>query len=182
MGDIGPNTHHRRGAGIAKYLAAQGASVERPIDNVAQHFDVAIHQVRAGTPGSAVFKLQSEMPAPRSVMEIDELTVLTGWAQALTEAVAYAPECVKPLFADAHAGATWRADLGIIEPSQPLSEAISLLDRIVQAVARLENPPTVDALLGWCREQPSKQGLEGPFSVGDLSAERTVQLHHFCPP
>jgi hypothetical protein len=94
-------------------------------------------------------------------MEIDELTVLTGWAQALTEAVAYAPECVQPLFADAHAAAPWRAELGIIEPSKQLSEAISILDRVVQAVARRENPPTLDALLGWCRDQPPKQSLEG---------------------
>jgi hypothetical protein len=139
----------------------RSADGRRPIDNVAQHFDVAIHQVRAGSAGSATLNLQSEMPAQRPVMEIDELTVLTGWAQALTEAVAYAPECVQPMFADAHAGAPWRAELGIIEPSKHLSEALSMLDRIFQAVARRDYPPTLDALLGWCRDQPPKLGLDG---------------------
>jgi hypothetical protein len=126
---------------------------------VTEHFDVAVYQVRAGSAGSAPLNFQSRMPASR-LLEVDELTILTGWAQALSEAVAFAPECIELLLADAHADAPWRAALGIAEPSRQLSEAITFMDRAVQAVTPADNTPTLDALLSWCRDQ-HEQGLDG---------------------
>jgi hypothetical protein len=70
-----------------------------PVENVTEYFDVAVHQVRAGAAALASSNSQSETPAPR-VLEADELTILTGWAQALAESLEYAPECVEALLAD----------------------------------------------------------------------------------
>src|SRR5262249_54781591 len=55
-----------------------------PIDNATDVFDVAVHQVRASStpPGSSDF--QFGRPTAR-VLESDDLTILTGWAQALLE-------------------------------------------------------------------------------------------------
>jgi hypothetical protein len=61
------------------------------------------------------------------VLEVEDLTVLTGWAQALAEALASAPECVDVLLANAKAGAPWRDELQIAQPSPQLSEAIYLM-------------------------------------------------------
>jgi hypothetical protein len=100
------------------------------------------------------------MAAPR-VLEADELTILTGWAQALAEALAYAPERVGPLLADASPGAPWRPALHIAEPSTQLSEAIYFIDRAIRAVTSPEGVLTLDALQIWCREDgPGQNGLE----------------------
>ncbi len=131
-----------------------------PVDNATEYFDVAVHQVRPSSAGSEPSKSQSVALAPR-VLEADELTILTGWAQAVAEALAYAPECVEPLLADAHAGAPWRPALRIAEPSPQLSEAICFLERAVGAVTPSGREPTLDALHISCREdRPGEHGLE----------------------
>lgn len=138
----------------------RSADGRAPIDNVTEHFDVAVHQVRAGSAESAPTNFRSEAPAPRS-LELDELTILTGWAQALAEALAYAPECVEPLLADAKPGAPWRAALRIPEPPQQLNKAIRFLEEAVRAVTPADGMPTLDALLNSCiANLPRQQGLE----------------------
>lgn len=138
----------------------RSADGRSPINNVTEHFDVAVHQVRAGSADSAPSNFQSEAPAARS-LELEELTILTGWVQALTEALAYAPECIGPLLSDANPGAPWRAALRIPEPSQQLSKAIRFLERAVRAVTPADGMPTLDALLNSCIENlPREQGLE----------------------
>jgi hypothetical protein len=127
---------------------------------VTEYFDVAVHQVRAGAAALASSNSQSETPAPR-VLEADELTILTGWAQALAESLEYAPECVEALLADAHAGAPWRAALRIAEPSPQLSEAIYFIGRAVRAVTLQAGVPTLDARHISCRkDRPGEHGLE----------------------
>jgi len=131
-----------------------------PVDNVTEYFDVAVHQVRASGAALASSNSQSGIPAPR-VLEVDELTILTGWAQALAESLEHAPECVEPLLADARAGAPWRTALRIAEPSPQLNEAIHFLGRAVRAVALQEDVPTLDTLHISCREDRSgEHGLE----------------------
>jgi hypothetical protein len=138
----------------------RSADGRRPVDNVTEYFDVAIHQVRASSAGSQSLNPQSETPAPRA-LELDELTVLTGWAQALAETVAYAPERIEALLADARAGAPWRAALRIAQPSEPLSEAICFMSRAVRAVASSGGAPTLEALHIWCREdRPGDYGVK----------------------
>jgi hypothetical protein len=112
---------------------------------------VAVHQVRAASAGSGPSISHSGTLAPRA-LEADELTILTGWAQALAEALAYAPERVEPLLADAHEGASWRSAFGIAEPSRQLGEAICVVSRAVEAAFPPGSEPTLEALLISCRE------------------------------
>jgi len=131
-----------------------------PIDNATEYFDVALHQVRANGTGTRSLNLKPETPAAR-VLELDELTVLTGWAQALAEAVAYAPECVQSLVENACARAPWRTEFGIPEPSPLLCEALRLVARAVQAAASSGDGLTLDELYRWCPEDClGKDGLQ----------------------
>jgi hypothetical protein len=131
-----------------------------PVDNVIEYFDVAVHQVRASDKSSQPVNFQPEIPAPRA-LEADELTILTGWAQALAEALAYAPDCVEVLLADAQAGAPWRTTFGIAEPAQQLSEAIRFMGQTLRDVAPAQGAPTLDAVLTSCREdRPDEKGLK----------------------
>ena len=131
-----------------------------PVDNVIEQFDVAVHQVRAGNASAMSSNSQSGPLAPR-VLEADELTILTGWAQALAEALAYAPECVDVLLANAQAGAPWRDEFQLTEPSPQLSQAIYFMRGAVRAVTSPEGMPTLDALqISWGEHGPEEQGLE----------------------
>jgi hypothetical protein len=138
----------------------RSADGRRPVDNVNDQFDVAVHQVRATNAGSRSPNTQFGPLAP-SVLGVEELTILTGWAQAVAEALAYAPECVETLLADAHAAAPWRSAFRIEEPCQRLSEAIRFVGRAVREVTPPGGEPTLDALLISCGEDwPGEQGLE----------------------
>jgi hypothetical protein len=131
-----------------------------PVDNSTQWFDVAVHQVRASNVGPGSSAAPFKAPAPRP-LEAEEVTVLTGWAQGVAEALAHAPECIETLLADAKAGAPWRAALRIADPPQRLSDALACLGRVVQAVTPAGGTPTLDTLLGSCREEgPQELGLE----------------------
>src|SRR6516165_2145841 len=131
-----------------------------PVENVIEQFDVAVHQVRVGNASAMSSNSQSGPLAPR-VLEADELTILTGWAQALAEALAYAPECVDVLLANAQAGAPWRDEFQLTEPSPQLSQAIYFMRGAVRAVTSPEGMPTLDALqISWGEHGPEEQGLE----------------------
>jgi hypothetical protein len=94
-------------------------------------------------------------------LEVDELTILTGWAQALAEALAYAPEVVDVLLANAEAGAPWRDTFQIAEPSPRLSQAIHFMRRAVRAVSFSKGVPTLELLHNSSGEaQPGQHGLE----------------------
>ena len=130
-----------------------------PVDNVTHYFDVAVHQVRASNASSGSPHSRSGTPSPRA-LDVGELTILTGWAQAVSEAVGYAPECVETLLTNAQAGALWRAALGIAELSPQLSEAINIIVRTVRAVTPPAGVPALDALLNSAREdRPGEEGL-----------------------
>jgi hypothetical protein len=136
------------------------ADGRRPVDNVTHYFDVAVCQIRASSAGTESSNSWSGTPTPR-VLEADELTILTGWAEALAEVLAYAPECVEALLADARAGVPWRAALRIPEPSQRLSEATGILGQAVRAAMSPSGVPTLDALNVWSREdRPGEHRLE----------------------
>jgi hypothetical protein len=128
------------------------ADGRHPVDNMTEYFDVAVYQVRASSaPGSPSLAPQSETAVPR-VMEVDDLSILTGWAQALAEALAYAPECVESLLADARGATRWRSKLGIPEPSRQLENAIRSLGRAVRSAATARITPTLEAVHMLCRE------------------------------
>jgi len=138
----------------------RSADGRSPVDNVIEQFDVAVHQVRATNTGSRSLNSQPGPLAPR-VLEADELTVLTGWAQALAEALAYAPECVEVLLANAQAGAPWRDEFQLSEPSPQLSQAIQFIRHAVRAVTSPEGMPKLDALqISYGAYPPEEHRLE----------------------
>ena len=78
-----------------------------PVESGTHYFDVAVHQIRPSDARSESPNSRSASPTPR-VIEVDDLTVLTGWAEAVTEALAYTPARAQAVLADARPGASWR--------------------------------------------------------------------------
>jgi len=95
------------------------------------------------------------------VIEIEELTVLTGWAEGVTEALAYAPARARSLITDAHAGAAWRTELGIPDPSSRLSEGIDSIARALDVATPTGGVPSLSALLSSVSNaRPDEQALD----------------------
>jgi hypothetical protein len=132
----------------------RSADGRHPIDNATEYFDVAVHQVRASSRGSDWSKPNAGTSAPR-VLETDDLTILTGWAQALLEALAYAPERIELLLADAGPSAPWRTAFRIAEPSAQLAQAICFMGRAVREVTSQNTVPGIEALQLLCEEDRS---------------------------
>ena len=88
------------------------------------------------------------------MLAAEELTILASWTQAAAEALTFAPERIRAVIADTRAGAPWRAELGIREPSLPLQHSISGTFRAVYQSAAassglpLEYDSAVDAPRG----------------------------------
>src|SRR5262249_24227907 len=154
-----------------------------PIDNVTEHFDVAVHQVR-GVPASEPRNFQPKTPAPR-LLEVDELTILTGWAQALAEGLAYEPESVGALLREAEAGAAWRNSYQLSEPSPAVSDALRIMARAVIEITSVGTWPTFDALHISCRDPWSAEhGLDGLVrrvlraALEQLRTRQAAELEH----
>jgi hypothetical protein len=93
-------------------------------------------------------------------LDIDEVTILTSFAQALAEAVACAPDRVEDVLADAPAGAPWRAELGIAEPSTALCEAFAAITRAAREVPPTESSPTLDAFISALGSARDEEGID----------------------
>jgi hypothetical protein len=132
-----------------------------PVDNGTACFDVAVHQISAAAEATGASRPPSRTPRPR-VLESDEVTFLTGWAEAVAEALAYAPERTADVLADVRSGAPWRTAVGLAQPTGRLSTAIESLRRLVVASATADGPPTYDALLAAAgRNQTDEESLDG---------------------
>jgi hypothetical protein len=95
------------------------------------------------------------------VLQLDELTILTAWAEGLSEVVACTPERIDRLLAAAAPGAAWRAELGLPEPSPRLAEAIESLGRVARAAPLPPGASWFDALLTAAKEdQPGESALD----------------------
>jgi hypothetical protein len=106
-----------------------------------QFADVSIHQVRAASTGTRSQHSPAGSPS-RPMLAAEELTILASWAQAAAEALAFAPERLGAVIADAQAGAPWRAELGIRQPSTPLQHSIRRTFHAVQTgTAASDDPP-----------------------------------------
>ena len=141
---------------IEQHDAAQTAAV----NDVTEYFDVAVHQVRAG---SAQLPLPNFQRAPlaQSPLGNDDLTILTGWAQALAEALVHDPECVEVLLADARGKTQWRTKLGLPEPSSQLSHAIYFLSEAVHAMASQNGNFSLDGLqVSLLDDRPAEDPLD----------------------
>jgi hypothetical protein len=94
----------------------------------------------AQSPGSAELVPRPDDPGrnpaaarPRTARPL--ASGLCGWAEAVAEALAYAPSRVAAVLGDAAAGSPWRATLGLNEPSDPLRNAIQLMADVVSNTA-----------------------------------------------
>jgi hypothetical protein len=66
------------------------ADGRRPVDTGTHYFGAAVHQIHASEAGSKSSSADAGASLPR-VLEVDDLTVLTGWAEAVAEALAPLP-------------------------------------------------------------------------------------------
>jgi len=138
----------------------RSADGRRPVDTGTHYYDVAVNQVIASQTGSYCANRPVASPAP-AVIEIEELTVLTGWAEGVTEALAYAPARARSLITDAHAGAAWRTELGIPDPSSRLSEGIDSIARALDVATPTGGVPSLSALLSSVSNaRPDEQALD----------------------
>jgi hypothetical protein len=99
----------------------------RPVQNGSEFFDLSVYQVTASSTASGRSTHHAASPT-QPVLEGEELTILTSWAEALAEALTFAPQRTEAVAADAHGGAPWRTALGLTEPSPRLEQAIDSID------------------------------------------------------
>jgi hypothetical protein len=122
-----------------------------PVETGTRYFDAAIHQVRASGPGSAPLQRGPKTRAP-GVLDSHDVTVLSGWAEGVAEALAYTPDRALALLADAYPGGGWRGELGMEDPSSRIIEALESLSQVVMAATPEGQRPTFDAVLAAARE------------------------------
>jgi hypothetical protein len=134
------------------------ADRRRPVDNSTSCYSVAVHQVRASAGGEGPLLLSPTTASTAPVVEYEELTLLTAWAEGVAEAAAYAPERVDAVLAEARAGATWRAALRLPQPSPRLADALESLSRISQSAATAPGTPLLEALLTAASEDHPGEG------------------------
>jgi hypothetical protein len=138
----------------------RSADGRRPVDNVTNWFDVAVFQVRAATTALGSSNTNSSGLSRPPALEVHEVTILMSFSQAVAEALAYAPERVAGVLADAEPGALWRAEFRIAEPSAQLAEAIHFIGQAVRAAMLSSGAPALDAVLFAIRDRPpEEQGL-----------------------
>ena len=124
----------------------------RPVQNAVDFYAVGQHQIRPAATGSqdgAPARPLSDSPP----LNVDELTILCCWAEAVAEALAYAPSRVDAVLSDAAAGSPWRAALGLNEPSDPLRKAIQLMRDVVSNTAAAGD--SLDSMLAAVSEDSS---------------------------
>ena len=125
-----------------------------PVNTGTYYSDVAVNQIAASPIGTKHASRVATVPSP-VLLEVEELTILTGWAEGFAEALAFAPERVPDLLADARPGASWRADFGLAEPSSQFSRAVDSISRTLAIAEPRRNTPSLDALLDFVTEDRS---------------------------
>jgi hypothetical protein len=130
-----------------------------PVKNTVHAFDVATHQVRASRDGAPLGARSA--PTLPSLLAVDVLTVLAGWAEGVAEALAYAPARAAHVLAAAREGAFWREPLGLPEPCDQLREAIASLTRVVRTIVLDGETPGVDAFLARQAADDTGEGQHG---------------------
>jgi hypothetical protein len=75
----------------------------------------------------------AERTVTGAALDAPDLTIVTGWCDAVAEALEHSPEQAGQLIDDARPGALWRGQLGVPEPSVPLAEALTAIADTVAA-------------------------------------------------
>jgi hypothetical protein len=111
-----------------------------------------VRQIRAADREEHTGAAMPEAPEehqPVVSLETLELTILTCWAQAVADALAASPDQLNNVLDDARAGAPWRGQLGVEEPSADLASAMDDLAGMV-----FSGTPTVEGVLAGMDERP----------------------------
>jgi hypothetical protein len=157
---LGRGAHGVLLSASAARMAKRSYDGRRPLENGSEFFNMRIRQVRASGTGSGPPDAPPRAPS-RPVLEADELTILTSWAEAVADALVFAPNRIETVPAAAQAGAPWRAELRICEPSPSLNHALSGLARAVRTAAATGSNPPLDALLHAIGDsQPAEPALD----------------------
>jgi len=129
-----------------------------PVENGNEIFDMSVYQVHAASTGSAPSTAPPPSPG-EPALGVEELTILTSWAEAVAESLHSTAGEADAALADAAADAPWRAALGLPEPSDGLSRAIASLIRLVRTATADDRP--ADALLLALRDREhDERGLD----------------------
>jgi hypothetical protein len=109
-----------------------------PVDNAPGLVVAGVHPVTAAL--EVVPHAGAERTVAGSALPATELTIVTGWADTVAEAMEHSPELVDQLIEDAVPGAPWRRDLGLPDPSPSLARALTAVGDAVRATAGSERP------------------------------------------
>jgi hypothetical protein len=118
-----------------------------------------VRQIRASSTGTQRPHVSAVL-ASRPILTADELTILTSWAEAIAEALAFAPTSIEALAADAQPGARWREELRVCEPSPALRRAINRIGQTARAAVAAGGNPRDAALLAAEDSQPGQSALD----------------------
>ena len=128
-----------------------------PVYDATNYAAASVHQVRASAPDPAHPRRSSLSMTP-CVLDIEDVTVLTNWAEAIAEAMAYAPVHLAAVLSDASAGAGWREPLGLSGPSPALCTAVATLVDATRATSAPDPPRTFDSVVDRTHEVPPNEG------------------------
>lgn len=117
-----------------------------PADTGTHYYAAAVNQVTASRTGSKRLSTASTDGTPAE-LDVADLTILTGWAEGMTEALAYAPARASGVLAEAHVDDPWRSDFGLAPPSARFGYAIELLSRTLAEATVLSSARPFDAVL-----------------------------------
>jgi hypothetical protein len=121
-----------------------------PVATGTHYSGTAIHQIHPAGVGS--HPAAATAPAGPPALEVDEITILTGWAEGVSEALAYAPEQAQALLADAYAEAAWRVALQLPAPTPRLRGTIDSIRETLRSATPSGGFPSFDGVLRSVRE------------------------------
>ena len=135
----------------------------RPVENCTELFDVGVYQVHAASAGAALpVGLRTAPSAP--VVPTEERTILMSWAEAVAEAVAWAPDRVAAVLTDPRPGAPWRAELDIPEPSSDLRRCLDAFDDAVRGAPGSDGQVTLDGLIAALADETPEDDRAARFA------------------
>jgi hypothetical protein len=130
----------------------RSADGRAPVANTANVSAEDVRQIRAVELADHTSVETPDEPGdkePAVPLDAVELSILTGWAEAVAEALAAAQDHLDTILDDARAGASWRRKFDVSEPSAELGLALEDLAHTI-----VSGPPTVEAVLAAMDERP----------------------------
>jgi hypothetical protein len=133
----------------------------RPRHEGSEFSGVSFCQIRASSMRTQPHRA-SLGPPQRLRLTADELTILTSWAEAFAEGLAFAPASIDALAADALSGASWRQELRVCGPSPLLRHSVEGIAQIAEAAVAAGGTAAMDtALLATDESRPGESALDG---------------------